>query len=66
MTLVAQFLNKYPEVSGYTLICVCEELNRMYRGTAGVDGIIKSALIHKPDGDHLARLCLSLQNQKTN
>jgi hypothetical protein len=61
MSLVVQFLNRYPAVDGYTLICICEEMNRRYGG-GGVNGILRQALDHAHAGNHLAELCLSQQN----
>jgi len=62
--LVAQFLTRYPAVDGYTLICVCEEINRRTQAAVGVDGILTQALLLDNAGEYLARVCESFQNQK--
>ena len=62
--LVSRFIEKYPTVSGYTLICVCEEINRITKAGIGVDGILKQALLIDSAGDYLARVCERFQNQK--
>lgn len=64
MSKVAQFLIRYPAVDGYTLICVCEEINRRTAAGVGVDGILTQALLIDTAGEYLARVCLDLQNQK--
>ena len=64
MSKVAQFLVKYPTVQGYTLICVCEEINRRTKAGSGVDGILTQALLIDTAGEYLARVCESFQNQK--
>ena len=64
MSLVAQFLTRYPAVDGYTLICVCEEINRRTGAGVGVDGILTQALLLDNAGEYLARVCESFQNQK--
>jgi hypothetical protein len=62
--LVHQFLTRYPTVDGYTLICVCEEINRRTKAAIGRDGIIRQALLIDSAGEYLARVCESFQNQK--
>lgn len=62
--LVSQFLEKYPEVGGYTLICVCEEINRITKAGVGVDGILFQALNIESAGEYLANVCLSFQAQE--
>lgn len=62
--LVSLFLARYPEVSGYTLISVCEHLNRVTKAGIGVDGFISRALLIESAGEYLARVCKSLQNQE--
>lgn len=64
MSLVAQFLTRYPAVDGYTLICVCEEINRITRAGIGPDGILKQALRYQSAADYLIRVCERFQNQK--
>jgi len=62
--LVAQFLTRYPAVDGYTLICVCEEINRRTQAAVGGDGILTQALLLDNAGEYLARVCERFQNQK--
>jgi hypothetical protein len=64
MSLVAQFLTRYPATDGYTLICVCEEINRRTKAAIGVNGILTQALLIDTAGEDLARVCESFQNQK--
>jgi hypothetical protein len=64
MFLVAQFLTRYPATDGYTLICVCEEINRRTQAAVGVDGILTQALLLDNAGEYLARVCERFQNQK--
>jgi hypothetical protein len=64
MSKVALFLTKYPSVDGYTLICVCEEINRRTQASVGVDGIITQALRYDHAGEYLVRLCESFQKQE--
>jgi hypothetical protein len=64
MSKVAQFLIRYPAVDGYTLICVCEEINRRTAAGVGVDGILTQALLSDHAGEYLSAVCLDLQNQK--
>jgi hypothetical protein len=63
MSLVAQFLVRYPAVEGYTLIRVCEEINRETKAGIGVDGILTQALKYAHAGNYLARVCIGFQNQ---
>jgi len=62
--LVAQFLTRYPATDGYTLICVCEEINRRTQAAVGVDGILTQALLLDHAGEYLAAVCANFQNQK--
>jgi hypothetical protein len=64
MSKVAQFITRYPAVDGYTLICVCEEINRRTKAAIGVNGILTQALLIDTAGEYLARVCESFQNQK--
>lgn len=64
MSLVAQFVTRYPTVEGYTLIRVCEEINRITKAGVGVDGILKQALLLDNAGEYLARVCERFQAQK--
>jgi hypothetical protein len=64
MSKVHQFLTRYPATDGYTLICVCEEINRRTQAAVGVDGILTQALLLDHAGEYLARVCESFQNQK--
>ena len=64
MSLVAQFLTRYPATDGYTLICVCEEMNRRWGAGAGVDGVLTQALLCYRTGSALAAVCANLDNQK--
>jgi hypothetical protein len=66
MSKVSQFLVKYPAVDGYTLICVCEEINRRTGAGIGVDGILTQALLLDNAGEYLVRVCESFQNQSSN
>ena len=62
--LVSQFLELHPSVSGYTLICVCEEINRITKARVGVDGILRQALNISTAAAYLVRVCESLQAQE--
>ena len=64
MSKVAQFLTRYPAVDGYTLICVCEEINRITKAGIGVDGILNQALNIPSAAEYLVRVCERFQNQK--
>jgi hypothetical protein len=64
MSKVAQFLTRYPTVEGYTLICVCEEINRITKAGIGVDGILNQALNIPSAADYLVRVCERFQKQK--
>ena len=59
--LVPEFLSRYPGVDGYTLICICEEINRRMGASAGVQGILEQALLLDHAGKYLASVCLSQQ-----
>jgi hypothetical protein len=63
--LVPEFLARYPSVDGYTLICVCEEINRRTQAGVGVQGILTQALLLDNAGQYLARVCESLQAQQS-
>jgi len=63
---VAEFLEKYPTVDGYTLLCVCEEINRRTGAGIGAYGILTQALLLDNAGEYLARVCESFQNQSSN
>lgn len=64
MSKVAEFLTRYPTVDGYTLICVCEEINRRTKAAIGVDGILTQALLIDSAAEYLTRVCESFQNQE--
>lgn len=64
MSRVHQFLTRYPTVDGYTLICICEEINRRTQAGIGVDGILKQALLIDSAAEYLVRVCESFQAQK--
>ena len=61
MSKVAEFITRYPSVDGYTLICVCEEINRRTKAGVGVDGILTQALLLEPAAEYLVRVCAELQ-----
>lgn len=63
-SLVNEFLARNPSVSGYTLICACEEINRITKAGIGVRGILEKALSIPRAEQYLVRVCLSLQNQE--
>lgn len=63
---VAEFLEKYPTVDGYTLICVCEEINRRTGAGIGAYGILTQALLIDHAGEYLVSVCESFQNQSSN
>jgi hypothetical protein len=66
--LVSQFIQKYPTVRGYTLICVCEEIvRRIAKHTGegiGVNGVLEKALADTAAADYLVRVCVRFQNQE--
>ena len=64
MSLVAQFLTRYPATDGYTLICVCEEINRRTKAAVGVNGILAQALDLELFAKYIVSVCDNLQNQK--
>jgi len=64
-SLVNEFLVRHPSVSGYTLICACEEINRITKAGIGVRGILEKALKRPQAEQYLVRVCESLQNQET-
>jgi hypothetical protein len=66
MSKVSRFLFKHPTVDGYTLICVCEEINRRRTDCGGVDGILTQALRLEYFGKYLVSVCESFQNQSSN
>jgi hypothetical protein len=59
----SQFLQRHPHLSGYTLICVCEEINRITKAGIGVDGILRQALSIPKAEDYLVRVVERLQKQ---
>lgn len=61
MSKVAEFITRYPSVDGYTLICVCEEINRRTKAGVGVDGILTQALLLEHAAEYLVRVCTELQ-----
>ena len=61
MSKVAEFITRYPSVDGYTLICVCEEINRRTKAGVGVDGILTQALLLEHAAEYLVRVCAELQ-----
>lgn len=63
-SLVNEFLARNPSVSGYTLICVCEEINRITKAGIGVRGILEKALSIPRAEQYLVRVCMSLQDQE--
>jgi hypothetical protein len=65
ISLVNQFLTRYPTVEGYTLIRVCEEINRITKAGIGVQGILEKALALPSAASYLVRVCESLQAQKS-
>lgn len=62
-SLIHEFLARHPSVDGYTLISVCEEINRRTKAGVSVDYIINQALLIDTAGEYLVRVCESLQNQ---
>jgi hypothetical protein len=52
-TLVPQFLNRYPTVDGFTLICVLEEISR--RVQVSRDSLLATALVDRQAADYLVR-----------
>jgi len=63
---VAEFLEKYPTVDGYTLLCVCEEINRRTGAGIGAYGILTQALRYQSAADYLIRVCERLQDVEAN
>jgi len=64
MSLVSEFLARHPSVDGFTLISICEEINRRTKAAIGVDGILIQALRYDYAGKYLVDVCLSLQEQE--
>lgn len=64
MSKVAQFITRYPTVEGYTLIQVCEEINRITKAGIGVNGILTQALLIDKAGQYLVRVCENFQKQQ--
>ena len=62
--LVPQFLQLHPTVEGYTLIRVCEEINRITKAGVGVHGILERALARPVAADYLVRVCERFQAQQ--
>ena len=63
-SLVNEFLSRHPSVDGYTLICVCEEINRRTKAAIGVDGILRQALYIPRAEQYLIRVCNSFKEQE--
>lgn len=64
MSLVSEFLARHPNVDGFTLISVCEEINRRTKAAIGVDGILRQALYLPRAEQYLVRVCESFQKQE--
>jgi len=64
MSLVSEFLARHPSVDGFTLISVCEEINRRTKAAIGVDGILRQALYVPRAEKYLVRVCESFQKQE--
>jgi len=64
MSMVSQFLARHPSVDGYTLICVCEEINRRTKAAIGVDGILRQAMYLPRAEKFLLSMCASFQRQE--
>ena len=62
--LVSEFLTRHPTVSFYTLICVCEEINRITKAGIGYEGILRQALDNPTAADYLVRVCERFQSQE--
>lgn len=62
--LVHKFITRHPTVEGYTLICVCEHINRITKAGISVDGILAQALEDPKAADYLVRVCEGFQKQK--
>jgi hypothetical protein len=63
-SLVNEFLSRHPSVDGYTLICVCEEINRRTKAAIGVNGILRQALYLPRAEQYLVRVCNSFKEQE--
>jgi hypothetical protein len=63
--LVPEFLARHPTVQGYTLICVCEEINRITKAGIGAQGILAKALALPSAADYLVRVCERFQAQQS-
>jgi hypothetical protein len=64
MSLVSEFLARHPSVDGFTLISVCEEINRRTKAAIGVDGILRQALYIPRAEKYLISVCESFQKQE--
>jgi hypothetical protein len=64
MSLVSEFLARHPSVDGFTLISVCEEINRRTKAAIGVDGILRQALYLPRAEKYLISVCESFQKQE--
>jgi hypothetical protein len=64
-SLVNEFLVRNPSVDGYTLIAVCEEINRRTKAAIGVRGILEKALMRPQAEQYLVRVCESIKSQET-
>ena len=62
--LTAQFLQRHPHLSGYTLLCVCEDINRITKAGIGVEGILRKALDIPTAEAYLVSVVERLQKQK--
>jgi hypothetical protein len=62
-SLVHEFLDRHPEIDGYTLYCVCEEINRITHA-GGVKVVISQALRYPTAEKYLVDVCQSFQEQE--
>ena len=60
-TLVPRFLERHPELDGYTLIAVLEQISR--RVQASRDSLLATSLVDRQAADYLVRTCLRFQNE---
>ena len=65
MSKVNQFVTRHPSVSGYTLICVLEFINRETRA-GGVKVLLEKALAIPEAAEYLVRVCERFQAQQKN
>jgi hypothetical protein len=59
-SLVQEFLALHPEIDGYTLICVCEEINRITHA-GGVQVVLRQALLYPRAEKYLVDVCGSFK-----